>query len=338
MKRDEGVAHLRIGQQERPEFLRKDVARTDGIPDIVRHLVPFRRRRRNVAEVAIGEVVDLVVVVKDDATVAGDAEILEQQVAGKDIDRRQLSQRFAIVAHRANPRGVVGMREKKIERRQPPLDVHMANDDPAAVILDLRGRNGFQLREKLRREPVERKRDVGILENVGHSARAVVMLDERVFLFDGGAIGIFRCGDAVANHLEHVGIRGQREDRHHESLDAGCDDKTVGRVLQMVQEIAEEQRLSVFLQPDHRIELGRRSVRHDLAQECDVSRRHLHVDQKIGAIGREEQREVHRVGQQRIDDETSAGVVLDRDNERIPRAAVDQPPDRVRRLVAEKQR
>ena len=214
----------------------------------------------------------------------------------------------------------------------------MSHDDARAVIFDLRRGNRLELGEKLRREPVERKRNVRILENVGHAARTVVMLDERVFLFDLGAIGILRRGDPIANHLEHVRVRRQREDRHHEPLDAGRDDEAVGRVLQMVQEIAEEQCLSVLLQPDHRIELGRRSVRHDLAQECDVRRRHLHVDQKIGAIGREEQREVHRVGQQRIDDETSAGVVLDRDNERIPRAAVDQPPDRVRRLVAEKQR
>src|SRR5947207_14368193 len=98
MKRDEGVAYPGIGKQERLEFLRKDVPRTDRVPNIARHLVPFRRRRWNVAEIAISQVVDLVVVVKHDAAVAGDAEILEQQVAGKDVDRRQLAQRFAVVA------------------------------------------------------------------------------------------------------------------------------------------------------------------------------------------------------------------------------------------------
>ena len=44
-----------------------------------------------VAEPAIGQVLDLVVVVEHDAPVARDAEVLEQQVAGEDVDRGELA-------------------------------------------------------------------------------------------------------------------------------------------------------------------------------------------------------------------------------------------------------
>jgi hypothetical protein len=47
-------------------------------------------RRRNVAKIADGEVLDLVVVVEHDAAEPGDTEVLEQEVAGEDVDRGQL--------------------------------------------------------------------------------------------------------------------------------------------------------------------------------------------------------------------------------------------------------
>ena len=113
----EALARPGVGEQERRELLGEDVARADRIPDVAGHLVPAGRRRRNVAEIAVGEVLDLVVVVEDDAAVTGDAEVLEQEVAGEDVDRGELADRIAVVAHRVFALRVVGALEKQVERR-----------------------------------------------------------------------------------------------------------------------------------------------------------------------------------------------------------------------------
>ena len=91
VKREKRLAHPRIGEEERRELLGKHVARTDRVPHVARHLVEAGRRRRNAPEMAVGQVLDLVVVVEDDAAVARDAEVLEQQVAGEDVDRGELA-------------------------------------------------------------------------------------------------------------------------------------------------------------------------------------------------------------------------------------------------------
>src|SRR6185312_13883406 len=114
-------------------------------------------------------------------------------------------------------------------------------------------------------------------------------------------------------------------------------DQAVGRMLQMMQEVPEEERLAVLLQPEHRVELRRRLVGQHRAQEIDVRRRNLHVDEEVGAVRGEQQRELGRVGQQRIDVKTLVRAALDRDDERIQVNAVHDAADRVRRLIAKQQ-
>ncbi len=113
--------------------------------------------------------------------------------------------------------------------------------------------------------------------------------------------------------------------------------EAVGRVPQVLQEVAEEQRLAVLLQADDRVELRRGLVREHRAQELDRRRRHLHVDEEVGAVRREQERELHRIGEQRIDVELASRRVADRDGERVGLHAVDDAPDDVGRAVAEEQ-
>ena len=54
----------------------------------------------------------------------------------------------------------------------------------------------------------------------------------------------------VLDHLENVREGRQREHRHDQPLDARRDDEAVGRMLQMMQEIAKEKRLALLLQSD----------------------------------------------------------------------------------------
>ena len=60
----EGLPHGGVPEQERLELLGKDVERADRIPGLARHLRLGVRGRRNGAEVAVGEELDLVVVVE----------------------------------------------------------------------------------------------------------------------------------------------------------------------------------------------------------------------------------------------------------------------------------
>ena len=53
-------------------------------------------------------ILDLVVVVEHDAAVARHAEILEQQVAGEDVDGGELADRVAVLAHRVDALRIVG--------------------------------------------------------------------------------------------------------------------------------------------------------------------------------------------------------------------------------------
>ena len=60
----EHIAHLRAAQQEGAEGFREHIAWPHGVPNLAAQLVFFVAGRGHAAEVAVGEVFDLVVVVK----------------------------------------------------------------------------------------------------------------------------------------------------------------------------------------------------------------------------------------------------------------------------------
>ena len=156
----------------------------DRVPDLVRHLVVAGRWRRDLPEVARRQVFDFVVIVEHDAAKTRHAEVLEQQITGKDVDRGELLQRVAVVADRAialcRRRGL----EEQVERRHASLDVQVLHHDHVAVQLDEGRRHGHQLGNELRREAGARKRNIRVLERVRHPADAIMVLDQHVFFLD----------------------------------------------------------------------------------------------------------------------------------------------------------
>ena len=164
------------------------------------------------------------------------------------------------------------------------------------------------------------------------------MLHQQVLLLHLLRRRVLRRRDLVADHLEDVRIRRQRENRHHQPLDAGRDDEVIGRVLEVMEKIAEEQRLSLLLQADHRVELGFGAHRHHAAQERDVRRGHLHVDQKICPVGREQERDLLGIHEQRVDIEPAIRIVSDRHHERVDVKAIDDAADDVGGAVSEEER
>ena len=104
----------------------------------------------------------------------------------------------------------------------------------------------------------------------------------------------------------------------------------------LVEEVAEEQRLAVLLQADHRVELGGGLVRKHRLQEGDVGRRHLHVDEEVRAVRREQQRELEsdRSAAHRRSSRPSRPCLIGH-GERQHLQAVDDAPDDVGGAVAE---
>ena len=104
-----------------------------------------------------------------------------------------------------------------------------------------------------------------------------------------------------------------------------------------MQEVAKEERLALLLQSDHRVKLGLGAHRYHAVQELHVRGRHFHVDQKIRAVGREQQCDIVGIDEQRVEVESPLVVVLDRDHERPEMVAVDDAADDVRGPVAKEE-
>ena len=330
-------ADARIPQQERPELLGKHVEPVDAVPDLAAHLVLIVARLRNAAEIAVGHVLDLVVVVEHHAVEPGHAEVLVQHVAREDVGRRQLLDRVAVLADRVVELGVGGLLQVDVQRRHAPLDVDVPQHHLLVVDVDAAAAEVEQLADQRRRAAVTRQRDLRVLPGVGHAPDPIVHLHELVLAHDGRAIGLLRMRDHVLDDLEHVRIRRQREHRHHQALDAGRDDERIGRVLQVMQEVAEEQRLALLLQADHRVQLGGRLLRQQRPEKVHVGAGRLHVDQEVGAREREQRADAVGREQDGVQVDLAARVAHDRHRERRQPATVDDAADQERALVAEEQ-
>ncbi len=109
----------------------------------------------------------------------------------------------------------------------------------------------------------------------------------------------------------------------------GRDDEIVRGMLQVVEQVAVEHGLALLGEPHAHVHLGARLPRHQLAQERHVRRRHLHVDEEVGAREREQDDQLVGVEQQRVEVELAALVLQDRHRERHLFAAVDDLAHRV---------
>ncbi len=133
--------------------------------------------------------------------------------------------------------------------------------------------------------------------------------------------------------LNTYGYDGKVEDVHHEPARARRLDEQVARVVQVVPQVAEEQRLALAGEPDRRVELRARPRRHDRLQEMDVPGRHVHVDEEVRAREREEDVDELLLEQDRVERQPARVVVQDGDDERRLGVPVHDLADDVRGLV-----
>ena len=333
-----------VAQQERPERLREHVLRADRIPDLAAHLLFLVARLGHAAEVAVGDVLDLVVVVEDHLVVPHHAEVLPQHVAGEDVGRHQVLDGVAVFDDRVFELRGRGVLQVDVQRDHPALDVDVLEDDlqlPVAVaVRDLQqaGRELLDLGDQLVRETRAREGDVAELQRVGHAPDAVVLLDEQVLALDEGAAGVLLRRVVVLDELEDKRVARQVEHQHHHALDARRDAETVGRVAQVELEVAEEQRLALLLQAERVVDLAARLPRHHRAQELHIGRGDLHLDQEVGPHEAEQPLQVVLAEERGVDVERAVRGVQDRQRERRLDVAVDDLADDVGALVAEEQR
>jgi predicted RNA-binding protein with RPS1 domain len=91
------LADAGITQQEGAELFGKHIVLADGIPRFGRHFFFLCARLGNDAELAIGDVLDFIVIVKNDALMTGHAKVFIQHVARKNIRRHQLLDGVAVL-------------------------------------------------------------------------------------------------------------------------------------------------------------------------------------------------------------------------------------------------
>lgn len=105
----------------------------------------------------------------------------------------------------------------------------------------------------------------------------------------------------------------------------------------MLQVIAVERRLALFLQAQHRVQLAARLARQDGAQELHVGGRHFHIHHEVGAREREQDLDLLAFRQHGVEHELAVAVVQDRHDECQLLLAVDRLADNVSALVTEEE-
>ena len=265
----EGLAYPGVAQQEGAELFRKHVIGCHRIPRLGRHLVLGGARLGYLAEVAVGEVLHFVVVVEDHPVLAGDAEVLVEHVAREDVGRHHVADGHAVLIDGVVACSLVGLLlQVEIQWRHSPLDVQVTDDDAVALVDQQRGGGGLQLGQQLGGEPALGEGHVRVFPRVGHPAGTIVVLHQVVAVLDELAADVLAAH--VLDVLEDIRERGQREHAHHQTLDAGGHDEMIGGFVQMLKQVAVEERLALLVQAQHRVELGLWLGGHQRSQEAHV--------------------------------------------------------------------
>ncbi len=283
MQLQHDLAHLRLLQQEGGELLGEDVVGGHRIPGLGAPLVLGVARWRDLAEVALRHIADLVVVVEHHPAVAGDAEVLEQHVPREDVGCRQLLDGVAVLLQREPGLLLVRLVQIEVERDHLALGVEVLDHQLVGGDGERRGGHLLELGQQLRRDAIEGKLEVGELLGIGHSPHPVVLLYQPVLRLHLLVAHVLGGGELVFYHLEHHVVGGESEHAHHHSLDARRDDELLAALGQMVLIVAVELCLAVLLAADGVVDLVVRLVGHDLAQEGDEQCRHRGIDHEIGA-------------------------------------------------------
>src|SRR5210317_961114 len=117
-----------IGKKERSEGLGKNIVLSDGIPGCIGYLILVTSCRRNTAEIAIGDVTDLIVVIKHHAFVSSDTKVFLEHVPRKDIGTNEVANGLTEIAYCASSFGTGNLREVLVQRFHPAFNIDVFYD------------------------------------------------------------------------------------------------------------------------------------------------------------------------------------------------------------------
>ena len=132
----EDLAYALVAEEEGVPFLGEDILRSGAEPGFFGHFELRVRGRRYAAEVTLGEIADFVVIVEHHPTVTGDAEVLQQHVAGEDVGTGHVAQGITIAFHYLAQFLVIDLLDDDVQRRYTAFDVKVADDDLVVLELD----------------------------------------------------------------------------------------------------------------------------------------------------------------------------------------------------------
>ena len=137
MATQQRVHQIPAKAEELRKLFGEDIVFMNGEPRLAGDLLFIARGRWQLAKIAIGHAAKLVIIVEDNAPMAGDAKVLWKKVAGKDVRRGKVLDRLTIINHRSPSSELVRFGKIKIQGAHPPLNIKVLKSD--IIILDTDG-------------------------------------------------------------------------------------------------------------------------------------------------------------------------------------------------------
>src|SRR5271166_671972 len=131
---DQGFQQIRAKAEEARKFLWENVVFVHEEPRLDGDLLFVASGCWQLTKIAIGHPAELVVVVKNHASVARDAKVLRKEVASKDVRRGKVLNSLAIINHSSTSSGFVPFGKIKIQGAHAPLNINVLNNHK--IILD----------------------------------------------------------------------------------------------------------------------------------------------------------------------------------------------------------
>ncbi|MNN17737.1 hypothetical protein D3C81_1309310 [compost metagenome] len=265
---------------------------------------------------------------------AGNAKVLQQHVAGKNVRRRQLLDGQAVILQRLQHLAFAGMLQVQVQWRHAPLGPAVTDQYRVTLQYYRRRRHLQQFGQALRRELALWEAKIGKLLGIGQAPHAVDAFHQPVLVDHRRAVDGFRWREAVLDDLEHGVEARQGEHAHDHAAYPGRHDEAVVAAGQVVDQRPVELRLAVLVETDGGVQLGNMLARQDTLEEVDELCRHRHIDHEIGAGEGKDDRHLGLVRDQAIGLDTMPFAVQQRYHQRPLLIAVVQPADQVGTLVA----
>src|SRR4029077_14849755 len=229
---------------------------------------------------------------EDDPASPGDAKVLGQHIARKNIRHGQMLDGLAVIASGGCTLSRIGFGEENVKRTNATLNVNMSDDDIVAFQPDGLFGRAEQIFQERWLESVPWDAEVLELVRFHQTSGTIVLEDQLVTAHHLVWSGILGKIESILDHLKNNVVAGQSEDEHDHSGRAFGRFETVGRGVHLRDEIAITLRFGMSVKTDRVVKVGDALERHQLSQPFHEGVRRLHRDAEISARVRKQNGEV----------------------------------------------